>query len=278
MTSDINFKKTFTSPKFKEGMNLALEEDKTDWHYWVPSYPREFCEEALLSFTSHTRKEKQRAQEFIKEWPKNWKNSQKSLLDQSEFIVCQCCGNETQYLECEHCCEPCYPVVSELQKGIPEDDKGKEEQSQFNRLMRVHRNLGHPSNRLLVQILTEARAPQSIVELARNLECPICERMKRVAPSRPANPVRAREVGEVMALDFSHHTTADGTKLMVLNIIDEASKFHVAKVVKMGKVKTHTELGNCDAETLVECLQEYIRYLKPPKVIRCDDEAVFFKR
>ena len=50
--------------------------------------------------------------------------------------------------------------------------------------------------------------------------------MKRVAPPRPANPVRAREVGEVMALDFSHHTTADGTKLMVLNITDEASKFH----------------------------------------------------
>ena len=58
MTSDINFRKTFTSPPFKEGMNLALEEDKTDWHYWVPSYPREFCEEALLSFTSHARKEK----------------------------------------------------------------------------------------------------------------------------------------------------------------------------------------------------------------------------
>ena len=78
-----------------------------------------------------------------------------------------------------------------------------------------------------------------------------------------------------MELDFSHHTTADGTKLMVLNIIDEASKFHVAKIVKMGKVKTHTDLGNCDADTLNECLQEYTRYLKPPTVIRCDDEAVF---
>ena len=102
--------------------------------------------------------------------------------------------------------------------------------------MRVHRNLGHPSNRLLVQILTEAKAPQSTIELARNLECPICERMKQIAPSRPANSVRAREVGEIMAVDFSYHTTADGIKLMVLNIIHEASKFHVANIVKSAKV------------------------------------------
>ena len=78
-----------------------------------------------------------------------------------------------------------------------------------------------------------------------------------------------------MALDFSYHTTADGIKLMVLNIIDEASKFHFAKIVRQDKVKTHTELGNCDAETLIECLQEYTRYIKLPKVIHCDDEGIF---
>ena len=77
-------------------------------------------------------KKKQRAHEFIREWPKNWKDSQTSLLEQSEFIVCQHCGNETQYLECEYCCEPCYPVVSELQKDIPEDNEGTIEQSQLN--------------------------------------------------------------------------------------------------------------------------------------------------
>ena len=149
--------------------------------------------------------------------------------------------------------------MSELQKDIPDDDEGDIEQRQKNRLMRVHRNLGHPSNRLLVQILTEAKAPKSIVDRARDLECPICDRMKRLAPARPANPVRAREVGEVMALDVSYHSAADGFKLMVLNIIDEASKFHVAKVVRQDNVKTYTELGNCDADTLIECLQEYTR-------------------
>ena len=55
---------------------------------------------------------------------------------------------------------------------------------------------------------------------------------------------------------ITNNSTADGIKLMVLNIIDEASQFHVAKVVRQDKVKTYTDLGNCDADTLIEHLQE----------------------
>ena len=70
-----------------------------------------------------------------------------------------------------------------------------------------------------------------------NLKCTICERMKKTAPARPANPFRARKVGEVLALDFSYHVSSDGQRLMVLNLIDEASKFHVAKIIRRVMVK-----------------------------------------
>ena len=52
------------------------------------------------------------------------------------------------------------PVIHQLMKDIPDDDEGDVEKSSEQRLMRVHRNLGHPSNRLLVQILREAKAPR----------------------------------------------------------------------------------------------------------------------
>ena len=155
-----------------------------------------------MSFTSHIDQEVNAAKQFLEQWPKNWKAAKDNFMQKSEYRICQNCGHDTSHFECEYCCEDCYPIVSELQKDIPDDDEGDMEQRQRNRLMRVHRNLGHPSNRLLVQILTEAKAPKSIIDLARDLECPICDRMKRLAPARPANPVRAREVGEVMALDF----------------------------------------------------------------------------
>ena len=88
-----------------------------------------------------------------------------------------------------------------------EDDEGDAEKSSEQRLMRVHRNLGHPSNRLLVQILKEAKAPTSIIEIATKLQCPMCARHVRTAPARPANPTKARELGHTVAMDFSYHTT-----------------------------------------------------------------------
>ena len=129
-------------------------------------------------------------------------------------------GTEEVYQTCQDCqsisplkfctsCEPeeTMPAVHELMREIPENDEGPAERSVDNRLMRVHRNLGHPSNRLLVHILKEAKAPESIIDVATKLECPICARHHRTAPARPANPLRARELGHTVAMDFSFHTT-----------------------------------------------------------------------
>ena len=87
------------------------------------------------------------------------------------------------------------------------------EAKQMAQLMRVHRNLGHPSNKLYVKILREARAPESVIKVAEQLRCPICDRFAQAKPSRPANPQRARELGECVAIDFSYHTMPNGKKV-----------------------------------------------------------------
>merc|ERR1712079_642385 len=94
------------------------------------------------------------------------------------------------------------PVARELMQDIPEDDEGHAERSTEARLQRVRRNLGHPPNRLLVQILKEAKAPDSVVEVAKNLQCPLCARHVRTSLARPANPFRARELGHTVAMDL----------------------------------------------------------------------------
>ena len=105
--------------------------------------------------------------------------------------------------------EEVMPAIHELMRDILDDDGGRVVPSTEERLMRVHRNLGHPSNRLLVQILKEARAPESIVEVATRLECPLCARHVRTSLARPANPYRSRELGHMVAMDFSYHSTTD---------------------------------------------------------------------
>ena len=126
------------------------------------------------------------------------------------------------------------PIIHQLLKDIPDDDEGNTERSSEQRLMRVHRNLGHPSNRLLVQILREAKTPSNIIEIATKLECPICARHVRTAPARPTNPIRARELGHTVAMQFCYHSILDNVKLMVLHFIDEASTYHTAKIPNTG--------------------------------------------
>merc|ERR1712079_723966 len=171
--------------------------------------------------------------------------------------------------------EESMPVVHELMQDIPEDDEGNAERSTEARLQRVHRNLGHPSNRLLVQILKEAKAPDSVVEVAKNLQCPICARHVRTSPARPANPFRAREFGHTVAMGFSFRTTPNREKLMVLHFIDEASKYHTAQVIREGKVNNYSDLGNCDAPDLIKAISEWARYMQHPSCFHVDEEGCF---
>ena len=163
----------------------------------------------------------------------------------------------------------------ELLRDIPETDEGSEEEKRKQMLLRVHKNLGHPSNRLLAQILKEAKAPADIIELASQLQCPICARHVRTAPARPANPFRARELGQVVAMDLSFHTTPKGEKMMILHFVDEASRYHTAKIIKEGRCQNYHELGNCLADELIDAILEWARYMGNPQRFHVDEEGVF---
>ena len=177
-------------------------------------------------------------QRAVQIWKTNDETTPKRILKTFEeargkeetTCTCHTCHTINLIPTCPNC-EPdeAMPAVHELLREIPDDDEGGAERTTEWRLQRVHRNLGHPSNRLLVQILREAKAPESVIEVATKLECPLCARCIRTAPARPANPYRARELGQTVAMDFSYHTTPNREKLMLLHFIDEASKYHTAK-------------------------------------------------
>ena len=167
------------------------------------------------------------------------------------------------------------PVVNELFRDVPDDDEGSAERTSEQRLMRVHRNLGHPSNRLLVQLLKAAKAPESVIDIASKLECPICARHVRTKPARPSNLYRNRELGHTVAMDFSYHTTPNSEQLMVLHFIDEASKCHVAKIIRHESIAQYPDLGNCGASDLVTAIAEWTCYFTHPACFHVDEEGCF---
>ena len=184
--------------------------------------------------------------------------------------MCHTCHTTNLIPTCPNCDpDEAMPAVHELLREIPDDDEGGAERTTEWRLQRVHRNLGHPPNRLIVHILREAKAPDSVIEVATKLECPLCARYVRTSPARPANPYRARELGHTVAMDFSYHTTPNRERLWVLHFIDEASKYHKAKIIREGKVNNYSDLGNCDASDLIEAIAEWARYMSHPSCFSC---------
>ena len=183
-----------------------------DHNFLMPVYPVKYTQE-IVKILKHTAKKNYNLGDML------YASVEKGVSDNSDDVgdqiedplICGTCNSDFSNLLEESCsrsqCMDCaFPVVPDIFKDIPMDDEGEIEENTLAKVRRIHNNLGHPSNRVLLQIFKEAKAPKTIIDLVENFHCPICERMKKISPSRPANPARARELGEILAIDMSYHT------------------------------------------------------------------------
>ena len=60
-----------------------------------------------------------------------------------------------------------------------------------------------------------------------------------------------------------------------MHFIDEASKYHTAKIIREGRVRKYSDLGNCDAPDLIAAIQEWARYMSHPACVHVDEEGCF---
>jgi len=203
----------------------------------------------------------------------------------------QCCAHSDDVLEEleNQICEPCaesrepdstaFPVVHDILKDssqVPDDAEEQHMKVSKVKLLTIHKNLGHPSSTILTKILKEAKAPQSIIDLVPSIQCDICERMRRVRPARPTKALQATQMGGTLGLDLSlFKQSATGRRALILHMVDEASKFHVCKVIKEDKEEAKAPLGNIDVVALIQSLKDcWLRFFQSPKNIHCDSEGV----
>ena len=113
-------------------------------------------------------------------------------------------------------------------------------------LRRVHAKLGRPSKGLMLRLLRDANAPTEKLTAARQFHCPHCDLMARRAGAvRPEQVSRSKELGHTVSIDACHwKRNRDGREAIIVNIIDEASRFHVALFLKESEL---SELGNLTA-------------------------------
>ena len=98
----------------------------------------------------------------------------------------------------------------------------------------------------MLRLLRDANAPPEMITAARIFHCHHCDLMaRRTGALRPAQVSRSKEFGHTISIDSVHwKRNRDGREAIIVNIIDEASRSHVALVLKEGEP---SELGNLTA-------------------------------
>ena len=85
---------------------------------------------------------------------------------------------------------------------------------------------------------------------------------------------RSKELGHTISIDACHwKRNRDGREAIIVNIIDEASRFHVALVLKEGEP---SELGNLTAMDYIEAVRtKWFPSARALAIIRVDSEGAY---
>ena len=143
----------------------------------------------------------------------------------------------------------------------------------------IHRNLGHHCKETLVRMLRDAGANQEVLQQAQEFECAECIQRGRRAPTRPGIPAHVHERWHTVSIDTFWwkypkeclSPQEQNVHVLGLSIMDEATDFHTAVLVKLSR---NGPLTNLSGEEFKRCFSEgWLQRFPAPTVLRYDEEG-----
>ena len=135
----------------------------------------------------------------------------------------------------------------------------------------LHAATGHGSTRHLVEALKRRGASDRVIKMAEEFRCSVCDEKKKIGsrhvatlePLPPKLSTVSADVGH-----WRHPTTGEHVQFML--IIDEASRFRIARVLTRGLKQSP------NAATCLQYFQEaWCEYFGYPRVLRLDPAGAF---
>ena len=104
-------------------------------------------------------------------------------------------------------------------------------------LIRVHKNLGHPSNHRLATALREAGHRPELVQAATELKCTVCQHHAIPKHQRPATLKENMDFNHKIYIDKITWSNRNGKSFHWYHMLDAGSNFHVAIAKPIGTSK-----------------------------------------
>lgn len=139
-------------------------------------------------------------------------------------------------------------------------DQGNEETVK-KALVRLHKNLGHPSSSDLVRLLKHAQASDQAIALARTLSCEFCQAQGKPHTPLPAQIDRPQEFNQVVGIDVKNLTGwRPNQTIKALNMVDHASNYQLM-------LPFHEQETSI---VLQKLFSQWVKVFGPPKVVMLD--------
>ena len=141
-------------------------------------------------------------------------------------------------------------------QALSAEDKG--------RIMKLHKNLGHPTAEKLARHLSEMNARQELVSGAREYLCASCSERHPPGKTTPGALKDAREFNERISIDGFEWKSQKGINIYVWHVIDESTRFHIGSITSR------------DSRALVKFMKDsWLQWAGPPKEIIHDEAGEF---
>ena len=124
--------------------------------------------------------------------------------------------------------------------NLPRDEKERREQwmslPRATRLAvrKMHRQFGHVSPRVLLEILRASGAKSEFLKAARTLRCEGCDAHKPKPQTQKVGMPRTFEFNNTIGVDIFEVKDVNGQRYSILSMVDQGTCFHQAKVVRIG--------------------------------------------
>ena len=97
-------------------------------------------------------------------------------------------------------------------------------------LLKVHRNLGHPSSVKLAEFCRQLQCPKEILQGIADIRCSTCQENKHPTIARPSAIHPEGEFGDIISMDGINWTSKGGEQFHFYHFIDQSTNFHTAIV------------------------------------------------
>ena len=95
-------------------------------------------------------------------------------------------------------------------------------------IIKIHKNLGHPDNKLLQRVLRDQKWEPEIVDSIGDFQCPACFETQRPKLARPGHLTESREFNDLVLIDGIKWTNKTGKQFYFVHMLDAGTNFQVA--------------------------------------------------